>query len=272
MEHGLRRRELRPASITKMFTKAPSNRQAEYTFTISARGKSPNVPVFTFLRRQFGNVPLGQIESLFGFVERSTLYGGRGFIRRELSDRDVLQLNNAGIGLRIPMSNHHVTRAEYEQNTELLRKYCREGNSIIATNDDLARWVRQDFPEYRLDASVIKNINNRRKLDQALEIYDEIVLPMKSNEDFGFLNTIDEKDRITLFANAGCAFTCPSRTCYASVSRINKGNSSVEFQCSQSLKERELLGMIDFDLQQLNDLGFHRFKLLRGRQGQMTGF
>jgi len=255
-----------------MFTKAPSTQQAEYTFTISARGKLPNTPVFAFLRHQFGNVPLGQIESLFGFVERSTLYGGRGFVRRELSDRDVLQLNNAGIGLRIPMSNHHVTRAEYEQNIELLRKYCRKGNSIIATNDDLARWVRQDFPEYRLDASVIKNINNKRKLDQALEIYDEIVLPMKSNEDLDFLSAIDEKDRITLFANAGCAFTCPSKTCYASVSKFNKGKGNTELQCSQSLKERETLGMIDFDLQQLNDLGFHSFKLLRARQGQLTGF
>jgi len=255
-----------------MFAKAAPDPQPEYTFTVSARGKPTNVPVFAFLRRQYGNVVLAQIESLFGFVEQSTLYGGRGFVRRELSDRDVQQLNNAGIGLRIPMSNHYVTRAEYQENFALLRKYCRKGNSIIATNDDLARWLRQDFPDYRIDASVIKNINNRRKLDKAFEIYDEVVLPMKSNEDLEFLGAIEDKDRITLFANAGCAFTCPSMTCYVSVSKINKGNNTVEFQCSQSLKERELLGMIDFDLKPLRDLGFRRFKLLRARPGQMTGF
>ena len=255
-----------------MFAKATSGQQAEYTFTVSARSKPTNVPVFAFLRRHYGNVALAQIESLFGFVERSTLYGGRGFVARELSDRDVQQLNNAGIGLRIPMSNHHVTRAEYQENLNLLHKYYRKGNSIIATNDDLARWVRKDFPDYRIDASVIKNINNKRKLDKALDLYDEIVLPMKSNEDLEFLSSIEDKNRITLFANAGCAFTCPSRTCYASISKINKDNSTEEFQCSQSLKERELLGMIDFDLKPLRDLGFHRFKLLRARQGQMTGF
>ena len=255
-----------------MFEKATPNEQPEYTFTISARSKPPAVPVFAFLRRQFGNVPLAQIESLFGFVEQSTLYGGRAFLRRELSDRDVKQLNGAGIGLRIPMSNHDATRAEYEQNVILLRKYYRKGNSIIVTNDDLARWIRQDFPDYRIDASVIKNIKNRRKLDQAFEIYDEVVLPMKSNEDLDFLSTIEEKDRITLFANAGCAFTCPSRTCYASVSKINKRNNNEEFRCSRKLKERESLGMIDFDLEPLREMGFHRFKLLRSRRGQLTGF
>jgi hypothetical protein len=255
-----------------MFTKATPNDQPEYTFTVSARSKQPNVPVFAFLRRQFGNVPLAQIESLFGFVERSTLYGGRGFFRRELSDRDVQQLNNAGIGLRIPMSNHYATRAEYEENFALLHKYCRKGNSIIVTNDDLARWIRQDFPTYRIDASVIKNIKNRRKLDQAFEIYDEVVLPMKANEDLEFLSDIEDKDRITLFANAGCAFTCPSRTCYTSVSKINKGNSTEKFRCSRSIKQRESLGMIDFDLEPLREMGFHRFKLLRSRRGQLTGF
>ncbi len=255
-----------------MFTKATLNDQPEYTFTVSARSKHPNVPVFSFLRRQFGNVALAQIESLFGFVERSTLYGGRGFFRRELSDRDVQQLNNAGIGLRIPMSNHYVTRTEYEENFSLLRKYCRKGNSIIVTNDDLARWIRQDFPTYRIDASVIKNIKNRRKLDQVFEIYDEVVLPMKANEDLEFLSAIEDKDRITLFANAGCAFTCPSRTCYTSISKINKGNNNEQFRCSRSVKKREALGMIDFDLEPLREMGFHRFKLLRSRRGQLTGF
>jgi len=72
---------------------------------------------------------------------------------------------------------------------------CRKGNSIIVTNDDLARWIRQDFPEYRIDASVIKNINNQRKLDQAFTIYDEVVLPMKSNDDLKFLSCIEDKQQ-----------------------------------------------------------------------------
>jgi hypothetical protein len=255
-----------------MFHEAVPIPPPDYTFTISARGKSLKVPVFGFLRRHFGHLALNRVESLFGFVEYSPLYGGRVFHGRELSERDVFQLNNAGIGLRLPLSNHFVERREYELSQPFLEKYHREGNSVIVTNDDLARWIREDFPAYRIDGSVIKNVDSPRKLQQALTLYDEVVLPMTANEDADFLATIEDKDRVTLFANAGCAFTCPSRTCYVSVSKMNKRQGEESFRCSQSLKERELLGMIDFDLAPLLELGFRRFKLLRPAPGRMTGF
>lgn len=254
-----------------MYIKAEEVEAPPYTFTISARGKSEDVPVFAFLRKRYGNMPLNQIESVFGFVRRSTLYGGRAFTASELSQRDVAQLNNAGIGLRLPLTNHLVSREEYESARGFLTRYHHKLNSVIATNDELASWIRQDFPLYKRDASVIKNINNLRKLDKALELYDSVVLPMPCNEDVEFLKSIEDKSRITLFANAGCAMTCPSRICYASFSEFNKFKGA-EVRCSRSIKERESFGMIDFELQPLLDLGFTQFKLLRSRPGGQTGF
>ena len=169
------------------------------------------------------------------------------------------------------MSNHLIDRDEYERDQPLLQKYHRDCNSVIVTNDDLAKWIRQDFPDYQIDASVIKNIKTHRKIDEALKLYDSVVLPMNLNDNFKFLEKIEAKDRITLFANAGCALTCPSKICYPSVSKMNKGKGG-EFQCSQRLKQRETLGMVDFPLQPYIDRGFSRFKLLRGRPGGMTGF
>jgi len=257
--------------VDRLFTKAEPVAAPAATFTVSARSKPHDLPVFAYLKNNYGNLALNEIDSLFGFVEKSTLYGGRGFTHRELSDRDVGQLNGAGIGIRIPMSNHKAELREYRLNMWLLRKYHVPGNSIICTNDDLARWIRADFPDYRLDASVIKNIKTHKKIEAAMEIYDSVVLPMPVNEDLEFLAEIRNKDKITLFANAGCALTCPSRICYVSISEINKGRGG-EFQCSQPLKDRDLLGMVDFPLQPYIDLGFHRFKLLRARPGSMTGF
>jgi hypothetical protein len=255
----------------RVFTKAEPLPPPAATYTVSARGKPLQEPVFAYLRKNYGNVPLREIDSLFGFVERSTLYGGRAFAQRELSERDVHQLNNAGIGVRLPMSNHSVERDEYESNLPLLQKYNHPLNSVIATNDDLARWIQQDFSDYHIDASVIKNIKTHRKINEALELYDSVVLPMRLNEDFDFLEKIEAKDRITLFANAGCALTCPSKICYPSISKMNKGKGG-EFQCSQPIKGRDLLGMVDFPMQPYIDLGFHRFKLLRARPGSMTGY
>lgn len=246
-------------------------RDADRTFTVSARGKPAEAPVFAFLRRHFGFLRMSEIDSLFGFVERSTLYGGRPFHFRELSDRDVIQLNNAGIGVRLPLSNHAATPEEYRRNRLLLEKHHRRLNSVIVTNDELARWIRKDFPRYRIDASVIKNIHTHAQIDQALELYDEVVLPMNLTESLEFLRRIERRDRIILFANAGCALTCPARICYPAFSKLNKGEY-VETRCSQGLKPREILGMVDFDLEPLMAMGFRRFKLLRPRPSGMTGF
>lgn len=263
--------EIAAVGDERIFTQAEPLPPPAATYTVSARGKMPQVPVFAFLRKQYGNLPLREIDSLFGFVEHSTLYGGRVFVRRELSDRDVAQLNNAGIGVRLPMSNHYADYDEYRDNAPLFAKYHHPGNSIIVTSDELARWIRQDFPDYRLDASVIKNIRTHAQIEKALELYDSVVLPMRLNEDLAFLDSIRDKDRITLFANAGCALTCPSKTCYVSISKANKGTNQ-ELVCSQDLKPRDMHGMVDFPLEPYVERGFHRFKLLRARPGSITGF
>lgn len=263
--------EISSVSPDRIFTQAEALPPPPATYTVSARGKSPQMPVFAYLRNNYGNVPLREIDSLFGFVERSSLYGGRVFQRRELSERDVYQLNNAGIGVRLPMTNHYVERAEYLDNKRLFKKYHQVGNSVICTNDDLAQWIRDDFPDYRLDASVIKNVKSLEKLEQAMKLYDSIVLPMSMNEDLEFLESIEDKDKITLFANAGCALTCPAKICYVSISKANKGEKPGQ-TCSQELKPREMHGMVDFPLEPFVRLGYHRFKLLRARPGAITGF
>jgi len=238
-------------------------------FTISARSKPKDVPVLDFLQISYPEINLSDVDSVFGFVEKSTLYGGRQFVEPELNDDDVKQLNKNRIGLRIPFTNHYATKEEYIENRELLEKYHKKGNAVIATNDGLAKWIRNDFPKYRIEASVIKNINTHDKIIEAMEIYDTVVLPMNLNQNLEFLKKTKNKKRITLFANAGCALNCPSKICYPSTSKYNKFQGD-EFKCSQTLKYRKLNGMIDFDLEELVGIGFSRFKLLRSRG--KTGF
>ncbi len=239
-------------------------------YTISVRGKSDDIPIIPFLAKNYPNIPYHEIDSVFGFLEKSTLYGGRPFTEPQISDADVTKLYSVGIGVRIPLTNHYVTREEYEQNLPLLEKYHRPGNAVIITNDQLAHWIREDFAHYRIEASVIKNIDSYVEIDRNLELYDTVVLPMRLNQDEAFLAGVENKDRITLFANAGCALTCPSRICYPSISKMNKFQGG-EFKCSQTLKYRELHGMVDFDLDRLVELGFNRFKLLRAKPATIAG-
>lgn len=249
----------------------PESNTPKSTYTISARGKADHQSVIKFLKQHFAAVPLGQVESVFGFVEPSTLYGGRFYLMRQLSERDTGLLADHGIGLRIPFTNHFATKEEFDANRPLLAKYHHKRNSIICTNDDLAYWIKQEYPDYDIEASVIKNLLKPEQIEEAFGLYDTLVLPMVLNDDEAFLAALAQKDRIRLFANAGCAYTCPARICYKSISKFNKGQGG-EFKCSQDLKAREMQGMIDFDLQRLRNLGFHKFKLLRARAGDQTGY
>lgn len=239
-------------------------------FTISARGKPNEIPILAFLARNFPTVAVADIDSVFGFAEPTPLYGGRPFFAPELTPYDVKEMYHARIGVRLPLTNHYFTEAEYDETAPLLDRYHRDGNAVIVTNDDLAKAIRRDFPKYRIEASVIKNVNSYARVGAAFDLYDTVVLPMELNADADFLSGLPNKDRITLFANAGCALNCPSKICYVSFSKYNKAGAG-ELRCSKPLKERDLLGMIDFDLDHLQDLGFHRFKLLRENKAKQTG-
>ncbi|MGR8934573.1 MAG: hypothetical protein ACU837_09330 [Gammaproteobacteria bacterium] len=241
------------------------------TFTVSGRKKIPGDFILDFLEREFPFLPLPQVDSVFGFVEACSLYGGRAFSQPELSLRDVTTLRDCCIGLRLPLSNHHVSREEYERYGEFLDRYHEAGNSVIVVRDELAQWIREDFPRYEIEASVIKDVDTHDKLQRALELYDTVVLPMRLNLDPDFLLRIREKKRITLFANGGCALNCPSKICYTSFSKANKFTGEAT-ACSFSLKPRELFGMQVFDLPALAALGFSRFKLLRMQEHGLTGF
>lgn len=243
----------------------------EIVYTVSARGKHPRTAILEFLVQEYPHLDLKRMESVFGFVGPCTLYGGRPYTQPELSQRDVKALYERGIGLRLPLSNHQVSREEYEKYRWFLEKYQRPRNSVITTSDDLAHWIRQDFPGYEIEASVIKEIDTHEKIDRVLEIYDTVVLPMRLNQDPDFLERIGQKHRVTLFANGGCALNCPAKVCYPSFSKANKFGGA-KTACSFSHKPRELYGMIDFDLERFKAMGFSRFKLLRSRRHGLTGF
>ena len=231
-------------------------------FTISGREKPKNEDILSYLNRVYGQVPLAEVDSIFAFVERSTLYGGRQFVSPELTSIDIQLMYDQGIGYRIPLTNSYVEPEEYQENMGLLEKYHRPGNSIIIVKDSLASWIRRDFPNYKIEASIIKNINTYDKINEALKLYDTVVLPTVLNENLEFLDKIEDKERITLFAYAGCGVNCPSKMCYPSISKFNKFNGYTGFECSQDKKEREHRGKIVFDLDEYVNMGFHRFKMI----------
>jgi hypothetical protein len=209
-----------------------------------------------------------EVTGVFGFVkEYSPLYGGRQYSGAEVTEEDMEFLYKHGMKLKLTLTAGKATEEEYNESRHLLNTYYYPGNSIAVVNDDLARWIKRDYPNYLVEASVIKNIK-WQDVEKTLELYDTLVLTMDKNDDFEELSKIKEKDRVILFGNAGCAYNCPAKICYPSISKMNKGEEGAVFKCSQDHKDREEVRLHNFDLGKLREAGFNNFKFVTVNKGR----
>jgi hypothetical protein len=237
-------------------------------YSVSARGKSDRLAVMPFIAMCFPGIP---IKSIFGFREYTPLYGGRIFRGPELSEADIGWMYDHGIAYRIPLQNIVATRADYEESKPFLRKYHRKGNSVITVRHELARWIREDFPLFEIEASVINQVRSLDKLPQFLDTFDVVVLHPSLNDYSDQLATIEDKSRIRLFVNAGCMYKCPTMECYGSISRLNKHVADTKFKCAQdhdkdyAIDRANQVGMTEFNVHEFIRLGFTKFKKMRNK-------
>ncbi len=233
------------------------------SFSVSSRRLTPRMNIIDYLKIFYMYTDIGLVESVFGNTAfPSRLYGGRPFqLKRFLTDRHIGELEELGIGLSLTLTNHYFENEAYAHSKDFLRRHHKKGNAIICANDELAKRIKGDFPDYSLKASIVKHIDTVEKVEQHLELYDFVVPPMDKNDDDAFLQGLKEKERILLFGNANCAYTCPARTCYRGFSQKMTGKP-VTSKCSKGKIPRLDLGKVWFDIKKFKEMGFIHFKLV----------
>ena len=217
-----------------------SNPSRASSYSFSGRIKNSHISEhIAYLLEHFNrysgqHISINDIDSVFGFTDRyCSLYGGRSFnayepARIQITDDEISWMYDVGIGLKIALSAPKVSRKEYLACRTYLDRYYRKGNTLIITNDKFAEWIREDYPDYLIEASVIRNTDSQEAIKSAAQIYDYIVVPIILNDDSNFLGNIEEKKKIRLFVNAECSYNCPSRICYSVQSNINKRKKTIE--------------------------------------------
>ena len=220
------------------------------------------------------------IDYAFGQVEGSTtLWGGRVYDGINLTKIDHYWLYDNGIGLKLPLTNKFISDKQYKESKPFLKQYHRKGNAIITATDELAKHIKNDFPDYQIEASCIQDIVTAEKLKKkiSLGVYDTIVLPIHMNDDVKFLKRIKEKEKIRLFLNAECSYTCPKKVCYGTTSKINVGEKEQkDFKCSfwdlgmkrTFHKDHIDWGNFYFDKSKFDKIGFTKYKLLPSWENQ----
>ena len=226
------------------------------------------------------------IDYAFGQPEGDTkLFGGRiavdGF---NISRVDAYWLYDHNIGIKITLSTKLFNDDMYKKSRPFLQNYHRKGNAIITSSDKLAKRIKEDFPEYKLEASCIQDIVTPDKLKKkiSLGVYDTIVLPIHMNDDIKFLKKIKDKKQIRLFLNVECSYTCPKKVCYNLTSKINAGTITAEEKmlCSfwdLGLERRFYNDDINwseyyFDKSKFDKMGFSKYKLVPPWESQQQTF
>jgi collagenase-like PrtC family protease len=213
----------------------------------------------------------GSITSVFGFVEFTPLYGGRLFKNVEITSDDMAFLSDNNINLRLPLTNMFVDEEMYEDNRWFLDKFYGSNTSILCSSDFLARRIREDYPDYKLEASAVMDIHPK-DVAEYLKLYDTVVLPPSMSDKYELLEKIQDKHRVTVFGRGGCAYNCPSKICYPSISKAHKNpNTNRSVKCSKnSIPREELPPFLEFDLEKLSDIGFSNFKFTSSVLGWST--
>jgi hypothetical protein len=224
-----------------------------------------------FFQEQYSFLPLPRIADTFGFVEDFTeLYGGRRYHPQYvLSARDVAELYDLRIGLKLCLQNHFITQEDCENNRAFLAKYHRPGNVVICISEVLARFVKEEFPDYSVEASIVKEVHDLAAIEECLQLFDLFTVPPSANDDLDFLASLPQKERIILFANARCLYHCELRTCYWNVSVETKrrrlpGFEAFKPSCSPQAPNKFEYTL--FDLDRFYGMGFRNFKWIIPQQ------
>ena len=246
----------------------------------SARSKAPWDPI-----QQWADIHIAQakkfssfefdyedIDCMYGQVEEYLpIYGGRPAANPEIMKHDLPWLYDNGIGVKLTLQNKTPTNEAYKESKSGLKEYNRKENAVIVNSDKLAEWIKNDFPNYKIEASCIQDITTNEQYEKkvALGLYDTIVLPIHCNDDIKFIESIERKDMLRLFMNIECSYNCPSKICYGTTSKINL-QLKKKFVCSLIHLGQERTFYNDdinwsefyFDLKKYEAMGIEKFKLV----------
>ena len=188
--------------------------------------------------KEYGGIDatMEEVDAFFAFADiYSPLYGGRmagvqrgTYTGANLAEENIKWLNDRGIGIKLTLTNPHFKIEKYEKTKELLDKYHNAPNMVLTTSNEFAELLRKDYPNYKVEASVINNFDTVEKLNEVWDLYDTIVLPIICNgrPDGSLMmegiDNLKHPEKIRLFINVECSYTCPKKLCYPKMGLANE--------------------------------------------------
>lgn len=166
-----------------------------------------------------------EIGAAYGCPPRIAWAGGRftyGFFTGTDIYNDVAFYNSKKIPVRYTFTSSLITdELLYDQASNLLMNIANNGmNEVLLINDTLEKYIRENYPGFKICLSTTKRITDKDQYDQYKGKYDYIVLDYTFNHKPEIWE-LDDKEHIELLIMTYCEDECPNRMHHQYIANIS---------------------------------------------------
>jgi hypothetical protein len=142
--------------------------------------------------------------------------GGRIYPQSVMSAEQMIQrvnfFNSRNIGVNFTFTNCALTTKHLRDplGNWALQKFVKPLNAIVINSPILEKYIRQNYPQYKMISSVTKAIRDIDRILADTLKYDAVVMTPEFNHDWQALGKLSA-DKIIILVNEGCAPYCPDK-------------------------------------------------------------
>ena len=174
-----------------------------------------------------------KISHIFGAFPNMIWNGGSYCLQAPFNLELVKEIrdyfNDENINLQLTFTNPLITKETecYDTYCNLILELFDNGkNKVLVTSPTLEAYIRKNYPNYKIDKSIITTKDLSLDYNKELEKYDRVVLSRRLLNNFDYLShniKEENRSRVEILANELCPIDCPRLyTHYEHLAQVQK--------------------------------------------------
>lgn len=156
------------------------------------------------------------IGAVYGSFPGAIWNGGRlmtGSVRLQDIENVINRFNENDIPLRFTFTNGLLEEKHtYDTYCNLILKSADNGmNEILVNSPILENYLRNEYPNFKYILSTTRCERDINRINEFTKKYDMVVTDFRDNNNFDFLNKIEDKSKVELLVNSYCDPKCERR-------------------------------------------------------------
>ena len=176
-----------------------------------------------------------RIAAFYGTFRGAIWAGGRTTVGAAPSPIDmedaINKINDAEIAARYTFTNNLIEDRHLNDTfCNLAMELTHNGrNEVLVNSPVLENYLRKQYPNFKYILSTTACERNIDRINEATKKYDLVVIDYRDNQNFDFLEKIQDKDKIEILVDDFCPGTCQFRKKHYTITsyiNMHQGNIS----------------------------------------------